>query len=900
MPLSMRGNDMTSEHGRPDPDALLRSLKDEETTRTRGRLKVFFGMAAGVGKTYAMLEEAQHVRREGKDIAIGYIETHGRSETESLIGDLEIIPRRELQLGNLTIGECDIDAILERRPAIALVDELAHTNAEGSRHAKRWQDVLELIDNGISVYTTLNVQHLESQADVVEKITGAKVQERLPDSVLDRADEIELIDLPPDELRKRLADGKVYVPERAGIAADRFFRKGNITALREMALRYTARLVGTNLGSYMASRNIKGPWKTSERLLVAVSPSPYSEYLIRWTRRTADNLKAPWLALYIEPQRELSANAQDLLRRNLTLARELGAEVISTADEDIVSGLVRVAGQHNITQIVVGKPLRRYLSDYFSGGNLVERLIKKCGDIELHVVTQPSTTDAKTPFFRSIPFFPSYRGYLLSAAAVAITTACSLLLVSYTGYWTIALIYLFVVTLLALRIPRGPVLLAAGLSAMSWNYLFIPPLYTMRIDTVEDALMFAMYFVIAAIIGGTTAKLKTKETALRVREKRISDLYELSKTLSDANGIREITQKGLAFIEKHFDARATLLLSGNEHLLSRDVFGDHHLSENDIAVADWVYHNRKPAGLFTQTLPRSGAHFLPLIATDRAVGVLAICPVSGRAFPLETENFLHNVCYQLAIRIAHELLAKASQDAELYRESERLYGVLLNSISHELRTPLTAITGAATGLLDDTINADRTTRTELAREISKAGERLNRLVDNLLDMSRLESGMLKLNLKKHDAADLVSVVLRRLENETSGRTLHVHIADDIPLIEVDFSLIEQCLVNILFNALVYTPSDAEIWIDVTYTDNRIAFEIRDSGNGILETDLPHLFDKFKRGTHARSGGTGLGLSICRGIVEAHGGTIIAGNNPQKGAFFRIGLPANRSEKQEAQ
>ncbi|MGL4369668.1 MAG: DUF4118 domain-containing protein, partial [Spirochaetota bacterium] len=403
---------------------------------------------------------------------------------------------------------------------------------EGSRHAKRYQDVMELIDHGISVYTTLNVQHLESQADVVEKITGVKIRERLPDSVLDKADGIELIDIPPDALRKRLAEGKVYMPDKAGIAAERFFREGNITALREMALRYTARLVGADLGNYMHSRNIKGPWKTGERLLVAVSPSPYSEYLIRWTRRASDNLKAPWTALYIESQRKLSPDGQELLRKNLNLARELGAEVMSTADEDIIHGLIRVAGQKNITQIVVGKPLRRYLSDYFSGGNLVERLLKKCGDIELHVVTQPAAPSKAHSFFGQLTFAPSYKGYSLAAGSVAAITGLNLFLVHFSGYWTIALIYLLSVALLALRIGRGPVFLAAALSAILWNYLFIPPLYNMRIDRVEDAMMFAMYFIIAAIIGGTTSKLKMKELALRIREKRITDLYELSNALA--------------------------------------------------------------------------------------------------------------------------------------------------------------------------------------------------------------------------------------------------------------------------------------------------------------------------------------------------------------------------------
>ncbi|MBP9021871.1 MAG: sensor histidine kinase KdpD [Spirochaetes bacterium] len=883
---------MKDHFNRPDPDRLLDDIIDADNKRKRGRLKIFFGMAAGVGKTFAMLEASHRLILEGKKVLVGYVETHGRQETTALTNGLEILPRKKIDYNGFIIEEFDIDEALSISPDYLVIDELAHSNAEGSRHFKRYQDVQEILDNGISVLSTLNIQHLESQADIVEKITGVKIRETLPDSILDQADEIELVDIPTEELLKRLSEGKVYVPEKAEVAAANFFKKSNITALRELALHYVANKVDEDLQNYTRKKDIRGAWKSGEKILVAVSPSPYSEYLIRWTRRMASNTRASWVALYIEKDKELSVNARAILQKNLSLARELGAEVISTSDEDVISGLLRISSQKNITQIIVGKPLKRYLADYLHGGNLVERLIKRCGDIEIHIVTQPNTSSISFFSRITVAYKSSVKEYLIGVGAVLGVTLANLMMVSFVGYWTIALVYLLCVALIALRIGRGPVLVASALSAVSWNFLFIPPLHTFRIDKLEDILMFMMYFIIAMILGGLTSKLRIKESALRKREKRISDLYELSNMLSSTRSFEDLISSASIYIKKYLNMDAAFFTASEPDKITEHEYikGRLILDEKDRGVVDWVYKNNKTAGLYTNTLPRAGAYFIPLSSTDNIVGVIALRPESFSALSPEIENFIQNVVFQIAMHIEHEILSQNNRKSLMIAESERLYKVLLNTISHELRTPLTAISGASSCLLDDKISENIDVRKELSLEIHKAADRLNHLVDNLLDMSRLESGMLKLNKKLNDIGELISVSVRRLEKELADHILVLSIDENIPPIYIDFTLMEQALTNLIYNAVSYTPAGSKIEIAAISQNSFIKIELKDNGPGLSEEDIPYLFDKFRRGAHVSAGGTGLGLSICKGIIEAHGGMIRAMNRADGGAQFLIELP----------
>jgi len=880
------------EHYRPDPESLLASIKKDEEESSKGKLKVFFGMSAGVGKTYAMLKAAHKLKDDGADVVAGYVETHRRAETDELVKGLEVIPRISIDHHGLTVEEFNIDDVLERKPEVVLVDELAHSNAAGSRHNKRYQDVIELLDHGINVYTTLNVQHLESQADVVEQITGVKIREILPDSILDRADSIELIDISPEGLLKRLSEGKVYIPEKAEIAAERFFRKGNITALREMALNYVAKSVDSDLQHYMQRKNIPGPWKAGDRLMVAVSPSPYSEYLIRWTRRMAFNLKASWIALYIEKRKTLTESDQCILKKNLNLARELGAEVLSTIDDDIVAGLMRVARQKNITQIVIGKPLRIYLSDFFTGGNLVERLLKASGDIEVHIVNQPSVTPQKFRFSNRLSFTGKPYEYISALISVSVITLVNLLIANYTGYWAIALMYLIFILLLGLYVGRGAIFIAAAVSSLAWNFLFIPPLFTLRIAKLEDLMMFFAYFISAMIVGGLTSKLHSKEWALRIREKTISDIYEFSKVLENASDIDEIVITTVKYIEQYFHVKTAFILRNSSGGLSdtQHKYSSFIMHEGGRGIAEWVFKNRKSAGLNTDTLPQASASYIPLNSPGRVMGVLCIQSEKGSEFSFDQDNFFNSIVYQVSMKLERVMLSIESKNSFLLAESERIYKILLNSISHELRTPLTTITGASTSLLDNVVESKPEIRNALIREIYRASGRLNRLVDNLLDMSRLESGMMKLNKQKQDMGDLVSVVLRTLEEELSEYKVLIDIPDSLPMVNIDFVLMEQALINLVYNAVNHTPSGTVITISIQLSENSFQISVKDNGPGLIPEEIPFLFDKFQRGAASFSGGTGLGLSICKGIVDAHNGYVSAENNADGGAKFTITLP----------
>jgi len=883
-----------SGYSRPDPESLLSSIKEDEENSRKGKLKVFFGMSAGVGKTYAMLRAAHKLKDEGADVVAGYVETHKRAETDELVQGLEVIPRISVDHHGLTVEEFNIDAVLERKPDVVLVDELAHSNASGSRHDKRYQDVLELLDHGINVYTTLNVQHIESQSDVVEQITGVKIREILPDSILDRADSIELIDISPEGLLKRLSEGKVYIPERAEVASERFFRKGNITALREMALNYVAKSVDSDLQHYMERKNIPGPWKAGERLMVAVSPSPYSEYLIRWTRRMAFNLKAPWIALYIEKRKILSEPDQRILKNNLNLARELGAEVISTIDDDIVSGLLRIARQKNITQIIVGKPLKIYIGDFFSGGDLVERLLKASGDIEIHIVSQPAINRRKYRFSDRLNFSGRLNEYLYALMSVCAITAVNFLIVHFTGYWSIALIYLIFILLMGLYIGRGAIFVAAVLSAIAWNFLFIPPLFTLRIAKLDDLMMFFVYFITAIIVGGLTSKLHSKEWALRIREKNISDIYEFSKALEKAADIDQIVFTTVKYIEVYFNAKTAFILRNSSGELSAEQHKHSScaMHEGGRGIAEWVFKNRKAAGRNTDTIRQASGTYIPLNSPGKVMGVLCIHSEKESEFSYDQDNFFNSIVYQTSIRLEREMLSIENRNSLLLEESERIYKILLNSVSHELRTPLTTITGASTSLLDDVVESRPEIRKALVVEIYKASGRLNRLVGNLLDISRLESGMMKLNLQEHEPGDLVNVVMHSLENELTEHKVLIDIPDGLPMIKIDFVLMEQALVNLVYNAVNHTPPGTAINISAGFSGNSFRISVKDNGPGLIPEEIPFLFDKFQKGTSSSTGGTGLGLSICRGIVEAHNGTITAVNNPEGGAGFTITLPAD--------
>ncbi len=760
---------MDTERSRPDPEALLRLLRKEEEKERRGKLKIFFGMCAGVGKTYDMLKDAHEAQTKGVDVVIGYVETHKRPETEALLAGIPAIPRKALEYRGTSLEEMDLDAVLARKPKLVLVDELAHTNAPGSRHTKRFQDVLELLDNGIDVFTTLNVQHLESRAEAVGQITGTTVRETVPDSVFEAANEVEIIDISPDELLKRLAEGKVYTPERSSRAIENFFRTGNLTALREMSLRITAERVDRQLRDYMQRQRIPGPWKSGQRLVVGISPSPRSISLIRWARRLAYTMDASWVVVYVEPAAVSDEKEKDQLSKNVKLARELGAETIITSDEDIAGSLIRVAREQNASQIFIGSPRRRLFS---RGSRLIDDLLRRNRDLDIYIVAREEETGQEKPR----PLIPQiesgYVQYLLSSALVLLTALICFPLTPFLGgYRSVSLIILLAVSLLPLRMGPGPVLIGAAVGALAWDFFFIPPLFVFSIGRVDDLMMLGIYFIVAAVTGVLSARLRARDKAARQREARTSALFALAKDLSSAHSQDEVIKAAVANISKHFEADVAVFLGEADGDLSPVPHPASSLmpEAKEISVSAWVYWNEKPAGKDTETLPFAQATYYPISGPRYPLGVISVRLREDRKLGIDQESLLENFITQIASAIERELLNEYTKKSIVIEESERLYKTLFSSVSHELRTPVATIMGASENLLRDVAAPSGTTNLDYAKEIHIAAERLNRLVAHLLDMTRLESGMLKPKLDWSDLRDVIHSATKELEKRARAQ-----------------------------------------------------------------------------------------------------------------------------------
>ncbi|MBC7366547.1 MAG: sensor histidine kinase KdpD [Undibacterium sp.] len=900
---------------RPSPDALLAALRRDEARARRGQLKVFFGMCPGVGKTYAMLRAAQQELRDGTDLVVGLVETHGRADTEALLAGLPILPRKPVTHRGTVLHELDLEALLARqpRPKLVLVDEFAHTNAPGSRHPKRYQDVIELLDAGLDVFTTLNVQHIESRADAVRQITGATVHETVPDSVFELADQIELIDLPPETLLERLREGKVYLGDRATAAAEGFFKDAHLTALRELSLRFVAERVDKRLRELRAAGPVQTVWRSGERLLVAVGPSPSSTQLVRWTRRMAAAQGAAWIAVSVESSRPLDAEGRRRLEQNLALARELGAEIVVTHADNIASALIRVALQNHATQIVVGQSRSPRWLDFFRGGSLVQRLLRRSGPIDIYVVPSERAAEAARTWLdlRPAANSPAHE-YAEVAVTLALLTLAGWFVVPHAGYISIGLLYLLAVIALSLRVGRWPVLVAGIVSALTWNFLFIPPLFTFVIEKFEDGLMFATYFAVALIAGQLTARIRASERHERLREERATALFHLTQALSAARTLDDAVFAALRQADPLFAAKTALLLDhegGNT--LTAHFAGSFTLTEKESGVADWAWRNRKKAGRFTDTLPSSEGFYLPLLREDQAVGVFVVRVAPEATLTLAQRDLAESFATQLALVIEREQLRAAGDREKLLAESDKLHRALLDGVSHELKTPLAVLGAAAENLA----TADAPTRAALATEIRTATRRLNRLVNNLLDQTRLESGALKPKLDWCDAHDFVNAALDGIRDsgtppgtvilgvdpESSAppphdsladHPLEISIPDDLPLFRADTALMEQVIANLLLNAAHHTPAATPIFLaaGVDHARARVFFTVADRGPGLPPAMRDRLFQKFQRGDEARAGGLGLGLSIIRGFVMAQGGEIVAGENPGGGAVFTVYLP----------
>ena len=879
------------EQNRPDPDTLLQLLKKEEEKEKRGKLKIFFGMCAGVGKTYDMLRDAHAEISKGIDVIIGYIETHKRIETEALLTDLPVIPRKTIEYKGTILEEMDLDAIISRKPQLVLVDELAHTNVPGSRHTKRYQDVLELLDNGIDVFTTLNVQHLESRAETVAQITGSIIHETVPDSIFEAANEVEVIDISPNELLKRLSDGKVYTPERSQRAVQNFFRAGNLSALREMSLRLTAERVDQQLREYKQTKRISETWKSGTRLVVGINASLQSLSVIRWARRVSYTMDASWVAVYVETSKKATLADTEQLSKNFKLARELGAEIVTTSDEDIAGALLRVAREQNATQILIGKPKPKA---FFHTSRLVKNLLRKSRDIDVYVVGHEEEKENQQQlFFQHIPNIQSgLPQYLLATMIILGVSIACIPLARLIEYKTISYIILFAVSLLPLRMGRGPVLLGATCGALAWDFLFITPIYTFSIGRIEDVLMLLVFFIVATVSGTLSARVRERERAVRQREMRSSALFALTKDLSSAHSQDEVIQATSANIKKFFNADVVVFLGDADGDMSHQAHtaSSWKPDEKEFSVAAWTYWNEKKAGKFTDTLPFAQATYYSMSGPRYPVGVIGVRVRQNEKLGIDQEILLENFIAQIASAVERELLNEVTKKSIVVAESEKLYKTLFNSISHELRTPIAAILGSSEGLLFADRNQEKKMHDDLLGEIHTAAERLNRLVENLLDMTRLESGQLAPKMDWCDVRDIINTSLKKLEKELSRHIVQVHIDENNPLVLLDFVLLEQVFTNILHNASLYTPAGSTIDIQAHVQEDELFILISDNGRGFPPEVLKTLFEKFYRVPGTQTGGTGLGLSIAKGFVEAHKGTIQASNNPHGGACFTIRIP----------
>ncbi len=882
-------------------------------TEDRARLKIFLGMAAGVGKTYAMLSEARARRAEGLDVVAAFVETHGRRDTEEMLADLERIPVRAVAYRGTSLVEPDYDAVRERRPAVALVDELAHSNAPGSRRLKRWRDVLDLLDDGISVWTALNVQHIESVADVVEDLTYAPIRERVPDSVLDRADEIRLIDLAPEELIERLSGGKIYRGAQSREAMERFFKPRNLAALREIALRWSAQNAASRTASYGAG-DAAHYAKSGARLLVAVGSAPSSEYLVRWTRRAAFAQRAEWLAVHVDPGADLSPDDAARLERNLDLARKLGAETVVLPAADVVRTTVDYARSRGVTQIVVGKSGLSRSRVPWRRPTIAERFLQESLEIDCVAVSERNAArlPASIRFGRALAalFAAPASRYAAAAAVFGLLTLLNFPVADAGGYRASAIVYLAGVALASLALPLGPVLFLAAASALAWNYLFIPPLYTFAIGRADDALTFGLYFVVALVTGTLTARMRKNERGTAERERRTRALYDLAQRLAAARGADECAEAGLAAAETALQGKAVIVLrpeGPGEGLPLGSASAE--VDEREAAAARYAWESGNACGKGTDSLGESRFLWLPLVAGEANVGSLGVSLAAGLPWTSSAKELATAFAYSIASALARERLADRRRKDALGLESERLARTLLNSVSHEIRTPLAAVIGAATALADETTAADVSSRTDLLAEILAAAGRLDRIVENLLSMTRIEAGALRLRKEKVDPAELLSAAAddaREAERARSGPgresampRILIDAAAAPRLVAVDEALFVQLISNLARNALRHSPALSAVELRAEEKGRDLTILVRDRGPGVPAAELDRIFDKFFRGEGARGGGLGLGLSICRGIAEAHGGRIEAAGREGGGLEFRVRIPGCAEEESHA-
>jgi two-component system sensor histidine kinase KdpD len=900
---------------RPDPDQLLARVERDKAKAKRGRLKIFFGAAAGVGKTFAMLLAARERRSENLDVVIGVVETHGRKETKALVEGLEVLPPRKIDYKGTILHEFDIDAALKRRPGIIVVDELAHSNVPGSRHPKRWQDIHELLDAGIDVYTALNVQHLESLNDDIGQIAGIRVWETVPDTVFEEADEVELVDLPPDELLLRLKEGKVYLPQQAQEAVNHFFRKGNLIALRELSLRQTANRVDAQMLDYREDNAIREVWQVSDRILVCIGPNELAERLVRAGKRLATSMRAEWIVAYVEtPElQRMPAEKRDGILRILRLAEQLGAETVTLSAPEMSEALIRFSRERNINKIVIGKPSRRGWRRWVMG-SVVDVLISHAHNINIYLLGSPLSRERtelqselsllkKSPLPGLKQRIPPktkkrYGGYFWAIVVTLLSTAVGRLMLGQLELANLVMVYLLGVVFVATRFGRGPSILAAVFGVGCFDLLFVQPYYSFSVSDSQYLITLLAMLVVGIVISNLMVNVRSQAKVAAHRERRAAALYSMSKELSSIQSEDEAVRIAVKHLYSEFSSPNVILFpNGN----GRVVFPRHQgiaqsLRGADLSVAQWVFDHNEIAGQGTNTLPGASAVYFPIHNEDKVLGVLALLPVNlRRVFLPEQQKLLETFLRQISQAIARIRFSEQARSTQLQMEAERLRNSLLSAISHDLRTPLATIIGSASAIAQDKGELKPQDRLDLGQGIVDEAERMSNLVNNILDMAKLEAGMLELNKQWHPLEEIIGTVLTLLHAQLTGRPVRVKLPEGIPMILADSVMIEQVLINLLENAVRYTPPGSALEIFAEINESSVEIAVADHGPGIPKGQEERLFEKFYQTRHeSAQSGVGLGLAICRAIVEVHGGRIVARNRSEGGAEFVFSLPLDQA------
>jgi two-component system sensor histidine kinase KdpD len=892
-------------HGRPDPDQLLARVQADEARAARGKLRVFFGASAGVGKTYSMLEAARGLRATGVDVVVGYVEPHGRAETERLLEGLEQLPTLPVAYRGIIRNEFDLDAALRRRPEILLVDELAHSNlVEGEpapRHSKRWQDIEELLAAGISVWTTVNVQHLESLNDLIAQITGVRQRETIPDRIFDEADEVELIDLPPEDLLARLRAGKVYLQDEVGTAVERYFRKPNLLALRELALRRTADRVDAAARDAAPMDQSSQPRFARDRLLVAIGPDDQAEQVIRAGKRLADALDAQWTVVSVETPRLLRLPGAERNRRIdlLRLAESLGAETVTLDGRSAAETVLEYARTRNSTRIIVGAPKRHGLRAWLRPSTATELVRRTHGVDVLTISPQPVRADRPRPEVATdtMPRQPiRWERYAWAAATTAVCTGVAALMYGSFELANLVMVYLLGVALASVRLGRGPAVLTALANVLAFDFCFVPPRFSFAVSDVEYLVTFAVMLVVALIIANLMASVRQQTRVAGARERRTALLYAMSRELGATRGTANMARVAVKHVAEVFGCEAVVLLPDAQRRLRypAEPALPGSLKGADLPVAQWVLDHAERAGLGADTLPAAPALYLPLGDSRPARGVLAVLPAIRRRVLLpEQRHLLETFASQIGLALERAQLAEEAEAGRIAMETESLRNTLLASISHDLRTPLAAIAGAGSALADHDATLDPATRVTLARSVERKAKEMSELISNVLELSRLESGQLQLRRSWEALDELVGTALNRLGERLARHKVQLQIPDDLPAVYVDATLVVQVFVNLLDNAVKYTPEGTVTSVVAMAENGSVRVAVEDQGPGLPDVDMARLFMPFQRGHQEGTiAGAGLGLAICRAIIVGHGGRIEARRAPGGGARFEFTLPTS--------